>query len=126
MSESFVGWFALAEQVWHKPLPFGAAALLLVNNDVMPQDVSVDLALLNVSCEVPTTTVTRASLARRRVAGDDNNASFANLCGVRDIWAHRDLGKVVGKAFVAKQLGPHASAFIVVNHSGSLGQRYRN
>lgn len=88
---------ALAWQVWHKPLPGGAAAVLLVNNAGSPSDVSVELSLLNLAC-------------------------LGTGCVARDIWAHTDLGPVKG-AFTAKGLGPHASAFIVVNGSTAAAAR---
>ena len=68
--------------------------MLLVNNDVMAQSVSVELSLLNASC-----------------------VSAAGGCVARDIWQHKDLGNIAGGSFIATGLGPHASAFIIVNGS---------
>ena len=91
---SFATW-----QVWSKPLPGGAAAVLLVNNGRETADVTVELAMLGVAC------------------------AAGGTCRARDLWGHEDLGAVAGGSFTAKGLTPHDSMFVVVN--GSSSERVR-
>jgi hypothetical protein len=81
-------------QVWYKPLPQEAAAVLVVNNGNQVVDVSVELLTLNVSC---------------------------TSCHVSNIWNHRIiLAPVASRAkFMAKALTPHDSAFVVVSDGHS-------
>ena len=81
-------------QVWSKPLPGGAAAVLLVNNGRETADVTVEFAMLGVAC------------------------ATSGACRARDLWGHADLG-AVGASFTAKALTPHDSMFLVVNRSSS-------
>ena len=88
-------------QVWSKPLPGGAAAVLLVNNGRETTDVTVQLAALGVPC------------------------AATGSCRARDLWEHKDLGAVPGASFTAKGLTPHASMFVVVNSSSHERVRWQ-
>jgi hypothetical protein len=75
--------------VWYKRLGKGSAAVLLINADTKPQDV----------------TVTWADLP-------EMGAPIA--CSVRSIWEHEDLGVIDG-GYTAKMLESHDSVFLIIS-----------
>jgi hypothetical protein len=83
-----------AWQVWSKPLPGGAAALLLLNHGPAPiANVSVDLS---------------------SVTGLDCGYDNKGACQVRDLWAHAAAGSAQGGSLLFPATGSHDSTFFVL------------
>lgn len=86
-------------QAWAKPLP-GAVAVLLINPDAKPHDISVPLGVLP-------------------LAGSGKNLSTTPF-ETRDIWAHSDLGlhgrvtgrEAAGGGNLTVTVGAYDSAFL--------------
>jgi alpha-galactosidase len=81
---------AAAYEVWSKPLPGGAAALLILNHN----------AAGGVNVSVPLASVPGLACA-------------AASCAVRDVYAHADGGRATG-AFTAVAVPAHDSVFVVL------------
>ena len=83
-------------QLWFKPLGHGKIAILLVNALLAKQTLALPLS------DVPT-----LNLSVRSAFGGT----------VRDLWAHEDASKLLSadKSHLHLSLGPHASAFIVLD-----------
>merc|ERR1711988_776798 len=85
-----------ASMVWKKQVANDKMAMLLMNNRDVAADVSVSW--------------------HEDLLSDTLHCS-ATGCSVRDIYQHQDLGMYTD-GFIAKALGPHDSAFIVVSSTG--------
>jgi hypothetical protein len=116
-------------QVWAKNVSANAVAILLVNVGDSPQDVTVHLGgasgitpcrpagvcnetHMQALCAPPCATTTDAPAAAAGTKITKINA--------RDVWTHAPLADVTGGKFVAGQLAPHDSAFVLLTRAGQV------